>query len=52
MSQINVSFEIVEKNTGGHLYEIEQKLRYLGDSFRRNNLRTESVEEEEADDEN
>ena len=43
----------MEKNTGGHLYEIEQKLRYLGDSSRRNNLRTEGVEEEEeADDEN
>ena len=44
VSHMNGTFGNHAKNTDTHLYEIEEKLRYLEDSFRRNNLRTEGVE--------
>ena len=51
VSHMNGTFGNHAKNTDNHLYEIEEKLRYLEDSFRRNNLRTEGVEEEEVNNE-
>ena len=41
MSHINGTFRNQAKNTDNQLYEIEEKLRYLEDSSRRNNLRIE-----------
>ena len=51
VSHMNGTFGNHAKNTDNHLCEIEEKLRYLEDSFRRNNLRTEGVEEEEVNNE-
>ena len=42
------TFETMQE-TDNHLDETEEKLRYLKDSSRRNNLRIEDVEEEKAD---
>ena len=50
VSHINETFRIHAKNTDDNLYEIEEKLRYLENSSRRNNLRAEGVEEEEETD--
>ena len=46
------NFQNHPKNANDHLYKTEEKLCYLEDSSQRNNLRTEGVEKEEADDEN
>ena len=51
VSHMSGTFGNHAKNTDNHLYEIEEKLRYLEDSFRRNNLRTKGVEEEEVNNE-
>ena len=51
VSHINGTFRNHAKNTDDQLYEIEEKLRYLEDSSRRNNLRIEGIEEEDADNE-
>ena len=47
--RMNGTFRNHAKKTDDHLYEIEEKLRYLHDSSQRNNLRIEAVEEEEPD---
>ena len=51
VSHINGPFWNYAKNKNDHLYEIEQKLRYLEDSSRRKNFKIEGIEEEEADNE-
>ena len=51
VSHMNGTFRNHAKNTENHLYEIEEKLHYLEDSSRRDNLRIEGVEEEEAENE-
>ena len=51
VSHINGPFWNHAKNKNDHLYEIEQKLRYLEDSSRRKNFKIEGIEEEEADNE-
>ena len=51
VSHINGLFWNHAKNKNDHLYEIEQKLRYLEDSSRRKNFKIEGIEEEEADNE-
>ena len=51
VSHINGPFWNHTKNKNDHLYEIEQKLRYLEDSSRRKNFKIEGIEEEEADNE-
>ena len=39
-------FETMQNTDDYHLYEIEEKLQYLDDSSRKNNLRIEGVEED------
>ena len=45
VSHINGTFRSHAENTDDQLYEIEEKLRYLEDSSRRNNLRIQGTEE-------
>ena len=45
VSHINGTFRSHAENTDDQLYETEEKLRYLEDSSRRNNLRIQGTEE-------
>ena len=49
VSHINRTLRSHAKNTDDHLYEMEEKLRYLEHSSRRNNFSIDGVDKEEAE---